>query len=109
VKDLGLHQGTFESPSLPFGSFASTEVPKFPPFPQLHTEIEAVFNYEVVSSSHGGFCHFLMQWYGRPQSNATWIMKDKFRELNCLANGIVLQISRIRLLFNILLQAHQGK
>ena len=59
-----------------------TQVLKLPTFPQSYIDIEPVLDNEVVSSSHGGFHHFLVQWFGWPQSNATWITEDEFRELN---------------------------
>jgi len=41
-----------------------------------------VLDDEFVSSSRGGFHRFLVQWFGRPQSDATWIIEDEFCELN---------------------------
>lgn len=60
VKDLTLYQGTFQPPSLPFGACAGTQVPKLPYFPQSHTNIEVVLDYELASSSRGGFHCFLV-------------------------------------------------
>jgi len=82
VEDLTLYRGTFEPPSLPFSASAGTQVPKLPTFPQSHTDIEVVLDDEFVSSSYDGFRRLLVQWVGRPQSDATWITEDEFRELN---------------------------
>ena len=82
VEDLTLHRGTFEPPSLPFSPAAGTQVPKLPPFPQSHADIEVVLDDEFVTSSRGGFRLFLVQWFGHPQTDATWITEDEFRELN---------------------------
>ena len=82
VEDLTLSRGTFEPPCLPFGVSASNQVPRLPPLPQSQTAIEAVLDDEFVSSSRGGFRRFLLQWSGRPQSDATWIIEDEFRDMN---------------------------
>jgi len=82
VEDLTLHQGTFEPPCLPFGVSAGIQVPRLPHLPQPHTDIEAVPDDKFVSSSRGGSCRFLVQWSGQPRSDATWITKDEFRDLN---------------------------
>jgi len=82
VEDVTLHRGNFEPPSLPFGASAGTQVPKLPPFPQSHADIEAVLDNEFVSSSRCGFRRFLVQWAGRPQSDATWMTENEFRALN---------------------------
>jgi len=82
VEDLTLHQGTFETPCLHFDVSIGTQVPRLPPLPQSHTDIEAVMDDEIVSSSHNGLRLFLMQWSGHRHYDASWIIKDTFRDLN---------------------------
>jgi len=82
VEDLTLHQGTFEPSCLPFEVSAGIHVPRLPPFPQSQTNIEAMLDDKFVSSSRGGLRHFLVQWSGRTQSDATWITENEFRDLN---------------------------
>jgi len=56
--------------------------PKLPTLPRSRNDIEAMLDNEFVSSSRGGFCRFLVQWFGCPQLDATWIIEDELRELN---------------------------
>lgn len=82
MEDLTLHRGTFEPHCLHFDVSVGTQVPRLLPFPQSHTDIEVVLDDEIVSSSHNGFHRFLMQWSGHPHYDASWIIKDTFRDLN---------------------------
>ncbi|CAL2268614.1 unnamed protein product [Prunus armeniaca] len=45
-------------------------------------QISDVLDHEVVASALGGFSHFLVRWVGRPDTDATWITEDEFRQLD---------------------------
>jgi len=53
VRDLTLHRGTFEPPCLAFRVSINTHVPRLPLLLQLHTNIEAVMDDEIMSSCDG--------------------------------------------------------
>ena len=59
-------------------------MPLFPPLPlnlsYAHKEsIDAILGEQIVSTRDGGVHHFLVQWRGRPDSDCTWITRDKLQ------------------------------
>jgi len=66
VEDLTLYRVTFEPPYLSFNVSIGTYVPRLPPLPQPHTDIEAMLDDEFVSSCQCGLCRFLVQQLHRP-------------------------------------------
>ena len=44
--------------------------------------MDIVLNDEFVTSRDGGFRHFLVKWYGRHDSNVTWIQEENLRHLD---------------------------
>ena len=44
--------------------------------------MDIILDDEFVTSKDGGFCCFLVKWYGRPNSEATLIHEDDLRHLD---------------------------
>ena len=44
--------------------------------------VDIILDNEFMTSRDGGFRRFLVKWYGRPDSDATWIQEDDLRHLD---------------------------
>ena len=44
--------------------------------------VDTILDDEFVTSRDGGFRRFLVKWYGRPDSDATWIQDDDIHHLD---------------------------
>ena len=70
-------RGTFEHLVLHNGHSTDSPIPQTPPASSLQKdEIEAILDYEFVTSSDENFHYLLVQWRGRPILDATWIPMD---------------------------------
>ena len=85
VEELLSYQGTFEPSTLPSSVFvgeASKGARTMPSFQYSKEMVDIILNDEFVTSRDGGFHPFLVNWHGRPDSDATWIQEDGFRHFD---------------------------
>ena len=85
VDDLLPYRGTFESSTLSYSVFAGEASKCAPTMSSLQYSKETmdiILDDEFVTSRDGGFYHFLVKWYGRSDSNATWIQENDLRHLD---------------------------
>ncbi|CAL2237284.1 unnamed protein product [Prunus armeniaca] len=85
IFDLFPYRGTFTPPVAIVITHAI--VPSAAPcVPASHAaptdKISQVLDHEVVASAPGGFSRFLVRWVGRPDTDATWITENEFRQLD---------------------------
>ena len=74
VEDLLPYRGTFESSTLSYSVFvgeASKCALIMPSLQYSKETMNIILDDEFVTSRDGRFCHFLVKWYGRSDSNAT--------------------------------------
>ena len=85
VEDLLPYRDTFESSTLPSSVSAGETNKCAPTMPSLQYSKETVditLDDEFVTSKDDGFHRFLVKWYGRPDSDTTWIQKDDLCHLD---------------------------
>ena len=88
IEDLIAYKSPTAIPDTPFDEPLLDRIDALIPIPTslplnlpfAHKEsIDAILDEHIVSTRDGGVHHFLVRWRGQPDSECTWITRDKLQ------------------------------
>ena len=88
IEDLVAYKSPIAIPNTPFNEplldpiDAPIPIPTSLPLnlPYAYKEsIDAILDEQIISTRDGGVHHFLVRWRGQPDSECTWITRDKLQ------------------------------